>query len=103
MAARERNGGTGSKPNCGRHRQPVGEDHGKRRAARLWRRKKGDNEGVALRSRAASVVTDTQGNLVSLVVHEADVQDRDRAADILASIPSLYHSIPGYATEGRGR
>src|SRR6202035_2169558 len=36
------------------------------------------------------IVTDTQGNLVGLVVHQADIQDRDGAPCVLASIRSLY-------------
>jgi transposase len=45
----------------------------------------------AKRSRAARhIVTDTQGNLVGLVVHEAGIQDRDGAPCVLASIRSLY-------------
>ena len=37
-----------------------------------------------------SEFTDTQGNLVGLVVHQADIQDRDGAPCVLASIRSLY-------------
>jgi transposase len=46
----------------------------------------------ARKSRAASchIVTDTQGNLVGLVVHEAGIQDRDGAPCVLASIRSRY-------------
>src|ERR1039458_5551760 len=38
----------------------------------------------------AGIVTDTQGNLVGLVVHQADIQDRDGAPCVLASIRPLY-------------
>jgi transposase len=68
-----REGGTRSKPDRRRHRQPIGEDAGKK-----------------IKGRKRHIVTDTQGNLVGLVVHEADVQDRDGAPRVLASIRSLY-------------
>jgi transposase len=44
------------------------------------------------KSRAASahIVTDTEGNLVGLVVHEANIQDRDGAPCVLAAIRSRY-------------
>ena len=47
-----------------------------------------------IKGRKRHIVTDTQGNLVGLVVHEASIQDRDGAPSVLASIRSL---IPGCA------
>jgi transposase len=44
----------------------------------------------ALRSGTPHIVTDTQGNMVGLVVHEASIQDRDGAPCVLASIRSRY-------------
>jgi transposase len=46
--------------------------------------------GKKIKGRKRHIVTDTQGNLVGLVVHEADIQDRDGAPRVLASIRSLY-------------
>jgi transposase len=52
-------------------------------AARLRRRQ--ENQG-----RKRHIVIDTQGNLVGLVAHEADIKDLDGAPRILDSIPALY-------------
>ena len=78
-----REGWTRREPDRGRHRQPVGEDHGKRGA-------RGYDAGKKIKGRKRHIVTDTQGNLVGLVVHEADVQDRDGAPRVFASIRALY-------------
>ena len=51
---------------------------------------RGFDAGKKIKGRKRHIVTDTQGNLVGLVVHEADVQDRDGAPRVLASIRSLY-------------
>jgi transposase len=65
-----------------RDRQPVGEDHRERRP-------RGYDAGKKIKGRKRHIVTDTQGNLVGLVVHTADIQDRDGAVDLLASISTL--------------
>ena len=51
---------------------------------------RGFDAGKKIKGRKRHIVTDTQGNLVGLQVHPADVQDRDGAPDLLASIRSLY-------------
>jgi putative transposase len=51
---------------------------------------RGFDSGKKIKGRKRHIVTDTQGNLVGLVVHEADVQDRDAAPRVLASIRSLH-------------
>ena len=51
---------------------------------------RGFDAGKKIKGRKRHIVTDTQGNLVGLAVHEADVQDRDGAPRVLASIRSLY-------------
>ena len=43
-----------------------------------------------IKGRKCHIVTDTDGNLVGLQVHAADIQDRDGSVDVLASIGSLY-------------
>jgi hypothetical protein len=50
-----RDGGAGSKPDRRGHRQPIGEDNGGE--PRGIDAGKSDNEGVALRSKAASVIS----------------------------------------------
>jgi transposase len=51
---------------------------------------RGYDAGKKIKGRKRHIVTDTQGNLVGLVVHEAGIQDRDGAPCVLASIRSLY-------------
>ena len=51
---------------------------------------RGFDAGKKIKGRKRHIVTDTQGNLVGLVVHEADIQDRDGAPCVLASIRALY-------------
>jgi transposase len=50
---------------------------------------RGFDAGKKIKGRKRHIVTDTEGNLVGLQVHPADVQDRDGAVDVLASIRSL--------------
>ena len=50
--------------------------------------------GKKIKGRKRHIVTDTQGNLVGLIVHEASIQDRDGApASLLRSV----RAIPGCA------
>jgi transposase len=51
---------------------------------------RGFDAGKKIRGRKRHIVTDTEGNLVGLQVHAADIQDRDGAVSVLASIRSLY-------------
>src|SRR6476469_553304 len=51
---------------------------------------RGFDAGKKIKGRKRHIVTDTQGNLVGLVVHEASIQDRDGAPRVLASIRSRY-------------
>jgi transposase len=66
---------------------------------------RGFDAGKKIKGRKRHIVTDTQGNLVGLQVHPANVQDRDGAVGVLASIRKLYpwlrHIIAdgGYAGE----
>ncbi len=46
--------------------------------------------GKKVNGRKRHIITDTQGHLVGLVVHAADIQDRDGAPLVLASIRSAY-------------
>lgn len=64
---------------------------------------RGYDAGKKINGRKRHIVTDTQGFLVGVLVHAADVQDRDGAPDVLASIrhrfPWLRHVFAdgGYA------
>jgi len=51
---------------------------------------RGYDAGKKIKGRKRHIVTDTEGNLVGLVVHEASIQDRDGAPCVLAAIRSLY-------------
>ena len=63
----------------------------------------GYDAGKKIKGRKRHIVTDTLGFMVGLVVHTADIQDRDGAPDVLASIrrshPWLRHVFAdgGYA------
>jgi putative transposase len=51
---------------------------------------RGFDAGKKVQGRKRHIVTDTEGHLVGLVVLPADIQDRDGAVNLLASIRSLY-------------
>jgi transposase len=51
---------------------------------------RGYDAGKKIKGRKRHIVTDTQGNLLGLIVHPADVQDRDGGSLVLASIRRLY-------------
>jgi putative transposase len=64
---------------------------------------RGYDAGKKIKGRKRHIVTDTQGLLVGAIIHTADVQDRDGAPNVLASIrhrfPWLRHVFAdgGYA------
>jgi transposase len=64
-------------PLGGDHRQPVGEDRGKRGA-------RGYDAGKKIKGRKRHIVVDTMGLLLAVVVHAANIQDRDGAKLVLA-------------------
>ena len=51
---------------------------------------RGFDAGKKIKGRKRHILTDTLGHLVGVQVHPADIQDRDGAPDLLASIRSLY-------------
>ena len=51
---------------------------------------RGYDAGKKIKGRKRHIVTDTAGHLVGLQVHPADIQDREGAVGVLASIRSLY-------------
>jgi transposase len=50
----------------------------------------GFDAGKKIMGRKRHIVTDTQGHLVGVVIHAADIQDRDGAPLVLSSIRSAY-------------
>src|ERR671918_658290 len=64
---------------CGHHRQPVGEDHRKRGP-------RGYDAGKKVTGRKRHIVVDTLGLLLAVVVHAANIQDRDGAKLVLAQL-----------------
>ncbi len=51
---------------------------------------RGYDAGKKIKGRKRHIVTDTEGHLVGLQVHTADIQDRDGAVDLLTEIRILY-------------
>ena len=51
---------------------------------------RGFDAGKKVNGRKRHIITDTDGNLVGLQVHKGDIQDRDGAVDVIASIRKLY-------------
>lgn len=51
---------------------------------------RGFDAGKKVNGRKRHIITDTDGNLVGLQVHKGDIQDRDGAVDVFASIRTLY-------------
>jgi transposase len=51
---------------------------------------RGYDAGKKIKGRKRQIITDTDGHLVGLTVHTADIQDRDGAVGVIASIRQLY-------------
>ena len=51
---------------------------------------RGYDAGKKVTGRKRHIITDTEGHLVALQVHPADIQDRDGAVGVIASIRRLY-------------
>ena len=88
--------GPPAQPQRDYHRQPVGEDHGKRGP-------RGYDAGKKVKGRKRHIVVDTQGLLLAVAVHPADVQDRDGAKLVISKLTgrfprlSLIWADGGYA------
>ena len=95
-----RGGGARSQPFGRRHRQPERENHRKRRPTGLRCRQEGQPDP----GRKRHILTDTGGLLVAARVHAANIQDRDGAPALLASIrysfPWLRHVFADGAYAG---
>lgn len=51
---------------------------------------RGYDAGKCIKGRKRHILTDTDGLLVAVIVHAADIQDRDGAPTLLGSVRSLY-------------
>ena len=66
---------------------------------------RGYDAGKKIKGRKRHIVTDTQGNMLAAIVHDASIQDRDGAPAVIASacesFPTLVHLFAdgGYAGE----
>ena len=79
-----RAGAGGGQPYRGDHRYPEREDDGERRSARCDAAKR-------LKGRKRQVAVDTDGLLLGVLVHAADIQDADSLGDLLKRIKPLYN------------
>ena len=61
---------------------------------------RGYDAGKKINGRKRHIVTDTEGHLVGLQVHTADIQDRDGAVNLLASIRTLYPGLGHLFADG---
>ncbi len=61
---------------------------------------RGFDAGKKIKGRKRHIVTDTLGTLVGLVIHSADVQDRDGAPAVLKSIRRKYPSLRHIFADG---
>ena len=59
------------------HRQPVGEHRRSKRGCR------GYDVGKKITGRKRHIITDTDGRLLTVQVHAANIEDRDRAKPLL--------------------
>jgi putative transposase len=75
-----------ARPFRGDHRQPVGEDRGKRGA-------RGYDAGKKINGRKRHIVVDTLGLVLAVVVHAANIQDRDGAKLVLALLKGRFSRL----------
>jgi transposase len=61
---------------------------------------RGFDAGKKIKGRKRHIVTDTQGNLVGLQVHPADIQDRDGALGVLALVGALHSRLRHVFADG---
>ena len=70
----------------GDNRQPVGQDRGKRGA-------RGYDAGKKIKGRKRHLVVDTLGLVLAVVVHAANIQDRDGAKLVLAQLVGRFSRL----------
>jgi len=62
--------------------------------------KRGFDMAKKIKGRKRHIITDTMGNLLEAVVHEADIQDRDGAPQVLAQLYNKHPSITKIYADG---
>jgi transposase len=75
-----------AQPFRGDHRQPIGENRGKRGA-------RGYDAGKKIKGRKRHIVVDTLGLLLAVVVHPANIQDRDGAKLVLPKLVGKFSRL----------
>ncbi|MTK63912.1 MAG: IS5 family transposase, partial [Methanobacterium sp.] len=61
---------------------------------------RGYDAGKKVKGRKRHIITDTEGHLVGLTVHTADIQDRDGTVGVIASIRRLYQWLRHLFADG---
>jgi transposase len=92
-----RGGGTRSKPDGGDHRLADREGRSKRGS---WLDPSGYDAGKKIKGRKRHILVDTLGLLLNVVVHPADIQDRDGAFHLLRRARRLFPFIERIFADG---
>ena len=92
-----RAGGTRGEPDGGDHRQPERQARAKRGASLD---PSGYDAGKKVKGRKRHILVDTLGLLLSVVVHPADIQDRDGAFELLRRARRLFPFIERIFADG---
>jgi transposase len=92
-----RAGGARSEPDNSDHRFPDREGRAKRGA---WLDPSGYDAGKKIKGRKRHILVDTLGLLLNVVVHPADVQDRDGAFHLLRRARRLFPFIERIFADG---
>jgi putative transposase len=91
-----RGGGTSANAQRGEYRQSERQDDRKRGP-------RGYDAGKKVKGRKRTILVDTLGLLLKVVVHEADVQDRDGAIWLLLAITGLFPRLVKLWVDGAYR
>jgi transposase len=92
-----RRGGTCSKPDGGDHRLADREGRSKRGS---WLDPSGYDSGKKIKGRKRHILVDTLGLLLNIVVHPANIQDRDGAFHLLRPARRLFPFIERIFADG---
>src|SRR3989304_1170648 len=91
-----RSGGARTDAECREYRQPERQDDGKRGP-------RGYDAGQKVKGRKRTILVDTLGLLLKVVVHEADVQDREGAIGWLLAMTGLFPRLVKLWVDGAYR
>ena len=61
---------------------------------------RGYDAGKKIKGRKRHIATDTAGNLLDALVHPADIQDRDRAPDLIERCRDAYPTLARFFADG---